>query len=90
MTTSLTWARKPSVYKSGSDMLSEEAQRELKALARSAQARDDFERVREIAARLDQQGPRLDRFIRFLTDVTRMFPNSFRPLPPVEYEDNRL
>ncbi len=71
-------------------MLSEEAKQELKALAHSARVREDFERVREISARLDQQGPRLDRFVRFLTDVTRMFPGSFRPSPPVEYKNARL
>ena len=72
-------------------MLSEEAKRELKAMARSAQVREDFERVRQIAAKLDQQGgPHLDRFVRFLTDVTRLFPHSFRPVAPVEYKNARL
>lgn len=78
---------KRNVSRNGLDMLSEEAKQELKALAHSAQVREDFERVRQIQARLDQQGPRLDRFVRFLTDVTRMFPDSFRPLPPVEFKN---
>jgi hypothetical protein len=71
-------------------MLSEEAKQELKALAQSAQVREDFERVRDVSAKLDQQGPHLDRFVRFLTDMTHMFPSSFHPLPPVEYKNARL
>jgi len=72
-------------------MLSDEAKRELKAMAQSAQVREDFERVRQIAAQLDQQGgPHLDRFVRFLTDVTRMFPHVYRPVAPIEYKNVRL
>ena len=71
-------------------MLSEEAKQELKAMGHSAQVREDFERVRQVAAQLDQQGPHLDRFVRFLTDVTRLFPHSFRPVAPVEYKNALL
>ena len=71
-------------------MLSEEAKQELKAMARSAQVRRDFDRVREVAAKLDQEGPRLDRFVRFLTDVSRMFPQSFLPETPIEYKNALL
>ena len=71
-------------------MLSEETKQELKAMAHSVQVRRDFERVREIAAALDQQGSRLDRFVRFLTDVSRMFPQSFLPEAPIEYKNALL
>ena len=54
-------------------MLSEEAKQELKALARSGQLRQDFERVR-VAASGAQEAMSLDVFIQFLTETSRMFP----------------
>ena len=64
-------------------MLSEEAKRELKAAARSAKLRGDFEQVRAASARRASEPPDLDSFIRFLTDTSRVFPPSPpRPLVP--------
>ena len=54
-------------------MLSEEAKKELKALASSRQLRQDFERVR-VAASAAQEAMSLDAFVQFLTDMSRMFP----------------
>ena len=69
-------------------MLSEEAKKELKALASSRQLRQDFERVR-VAASAAQEAMSLDVFVQFLTDMSRMFPLP-APRAPMVYEVVRV
>ena len=69
-------------------MLSEEAKKELKALASSRQLRQDFERVR-VAASAAQEAMSLDAFVQFLTDMSRMFPLP-APRVPMVYEVVRV
>lgn len=66
-------------------MLSKNAKKELRAAARSAKLRKDFERLRAAGARKPGEPVDLDQLVRFLTDTARMFPETGRPRPFISY-----
>lgn len=70
------------------DMLTDEEKRELLELARSTTARDEF-RALKIASRPTRSTPLdLDRYIEFLTVMSRFMPVSPREAP--EYRNVRI
>jgi len=71
-------------------MLSDEAKQELKHLARSARVREDFERIRKAGQRSSDRTGRLDRFVRFLTDMSHVFPHRRPAKSPEHYRNVRI
>jgi len=65
-------------------VLTEREKEELREMAASESLREDFRTLARNSRSIDGQ-PTIDRFIRWLTDMSRMFPQSEKPRRFVEY-----
>ena len=70
-------------------MLTEEEKRELKELAGSAAIREEFRLLRRNSMAL-QRGVDVDRFISFLTAMSRLNPKPAAPRPFVTYKQVKV
>ena len=69
-------------------MLSEEDKQEMREMAASATIREEFRRLRELSPA--GQPVDLDRYIQFLTAMSRLNPQPAPPRPFVEYRTVKL
>ena len=65
-------------------MLTERQKEELREMAASASLREEFRTLSRNSRKIDSQ-PTIDQFVRWLTDMSRMFPQNENPRRFVEY-----
>jgi len=69
-------------------VLSEEEKRELKEMAASTSVRDEFRLLRRLS--LEHQRVDVDRFIKFLTAMSRLNPKPAPPRKFINYKSVKL
>ena len=69
-------------------MLSEEEKQEMREMAGSAAIREEFRRLRELS--LARQPVDVDRYIQFLTAMSKLSPKPTPPRTFVEYKSVKL
>lgn len=66
-------------------MLSDEEQREMREMARSASLREEFQKLRGLSQLPRAEPVNLDELVTFLTFMSRLCPERPAPRPLVEY-----